>query len=650
MDYQCSNQETSVSLILKENEPVAISVDPFGSSKQIHLSITEKNNINILCCHLHQEAESFTIPRYVTSLAAVPPQSYFILTYDSFTYTVYFCLSHQDVNASLQGSEEGLILNLTSGTSADSQKIRTVFLSLKGKKLHEIVHNMMELALSYTGGIGKLLENKLPPPRWLDGMGWESGIALGSHVSHEKIVDSVDSLVKAGYPPSFVLIDEGWQQLEWLEQDPGNKLALVNFEADSQRFPYGLKGVVKDLQMFGIKHIGVWHAMMGSRGGIHSRLAKSYDLPRNAEGYYFLGYDLGRTFQFFYDYYGYLREQGIDFIKVGDQSSVNRYCPLQMEATVLYKNLQSAMQAAASIQFNSAHFNTECLRNENLFYWGNSRIARTAEDIDVSNPLGMMRAIRNNLTNSLWVQHLMQPDFDAWLTYTEQSETLAIFHALSGSINVIGDLAGKHNKALINKFVLPSGYLLKADRPLTLCRDSIFSNPIEEKKIYKAYTFKGDHGVVGAFNLTSGKHTLHGTISPGDVEGLQGDIFALFSHHNGFIKTLSADETTSITLKPNQSDVLIFAPIHHGIAVLGGYSFFLAPSPLLEVYVEEDSMHILSLVGTGILIYCERQILEVRRNGKTVPWDYDGNRHTLLIDSRASLIEEQALYTIAFEA
>lgn len=649
MFLECSDKDSEVTLDLKCDEPLVLTISPFVGSLQILLQIPESKPTHILCSHLHQSTESFTIPRCAITFEEVPQQSYFVLTRNEQDYTVYFCLSHHNIIASLAGHISGLSLTLNAGTSCEADALRNVLLCLKGKNLHHIIQRAMKIALQLTGGMGKLVSDKLSPPAWLDGLGWESGVALGKQVSHAKIIDCVKSLFQIGFQPQFVLIDEGWQDLTGPETE-GKRPAMASFGASVERFPRGIKGVVDDLKELGIKHVGVWHGMMGYRGGIHPILANAYDLPLSSDGRRFLGYDLGRTFQFFYDYYGYLREQGVTFIKVGDQSSVNSYCSSGMDPTLFYKNLQASMQAAASIQFNSAHFNTECLRNENLFYWGNSRIARAAEDIDVFNPLGMMRAIRNNLTNSLWLQHLMQPDFDAWLTNTPQSETLAIFHALSGSINVIGDRAGEHNKSLINKFVMLNGRLLKADRPLTLCEDSIFCNPLEEKRIYKAFTFKGYHGIVGAFNLTSGKRTLHGKVSSQDIDGLEGDSFAVLSYLNGFVKIVRAGEALPITLKPNQSDVFTFAPVKSGIAVLGCHSFFLAPGPIIEIHIEEDSMHISSMVASPLLVYCERQILEVRRNGASIPWEYDIKRKVLSIDTKASSAAIPSLYTIAFEA
>lgn len=648
--HLCSDQETHVTLEFVGEQPLVISAEPFTGPLQVHLKIPQ-GCTHALCAYLHHDTEAFTIPLSVTSFSQIPCKSYFVLVQDNDdrNFTVYFCLSHQDVSASLCGTEEGLILQLVSGTSEDSKKVRPVLICLKGEHLFDTIKTVMKLALSLTGGMGKLLEDKQVLPTWLDYLGWETGIAMGLDVNHANIINSVKSLVDAGYPPGFVLIDEGWQDIASNEDKNGQKL-LASFEADSIRFPKGIKGVVDDLAQLGIKQVGVWHGMMGYRGGIHAKLAKAYDLPCDEKKRYFLGCELGRTFEFFYDYYAYLREQGITFIKVGDQSSVADFCRDDIEVTALYKNLQAAMQAAASVQFNSAHFNTECLRNENLFYWGSSRIARAAEDINLGAPDGVMLAIRNNLTNSLWLQHLMKPDFDAWLTNGEHCETLAILHALSGSINVIGDPDGEHNKSLINKFVMPSGRLLKADRSLTLCQDSIFCDPLEEKKIYKAYTFKGEYGIVGAFNLNKANRTLHGVVSPKDVEGLKGNLFALLSHHNGFIKLVQPDESVAITLKPHQSDVFTFAPVHDGIAVLGGCSFFLAPGPLLDVDIEEESIHISTLVSTRLLIYCERQILEVRRNGKTIPWEYDSKRHILSVDSRDRDVAAFSVYIITFEA
>lgn len=629
-------KKSSIDLTLKADELLVI------TSNTSEINILESIPNHILCIQAQSCVDAFTEAHVVTTYRDIPVGTYLTIGEDDKGWFVLFCLSHGDMTVSLKGIEDGIALHINYSSEYLHENPLDALLCFRSDNLYHTIHQAMKHALTLTGGMGKLLIDKLPQPSWLDSLGWESGISMSSNVSHQGIIDAVRSLVVAGCSPEFVLIDEGWQDLE------ADRMA--SFEANSQRFPSGLRGVVDDLAELGIRHVGVWHGMMGYRGGVAEHLARKYNLPVSKDGRYYLGKDLGRSFEFYFDFYGYLRQQGVAFVKVGDQGSVAKFIDEASDSTTIYRNLQSTMQAAASIQFNSTLFNTECLRNENLFYWGISRIARTAGDINILNPSGVTKAIRNNLVNSLWLQHLMQPDFDAWLTNGEYSEMLAIYHALSGSINVIGDPVGEHDKALINKFLLPDGHLIMADRPLTLCIDSVFINPLDEKKAYKAFTFKGEHGIIAAFNLLVGKRTVHGHVVASDVEGIVGERFALFSHHNGFIKIVHRNELVAITLKPGEADVFTFAPLVNGIAVLGCYPFFLAPGPILEVNIEDDAMHISTRVASGIIIYSERQILEVRRNGRTIPWEYDSRRQTLSIDSRACISSGHAAYTITFES
>src|SRR5690606_19691948 len=135
----------------------------------------------------------------------------------------------------------------------------------------------------------------------------------------------------------------------------------------------------------------------------------------------------------------------------------------------------------------------------------------------------------------------------------KDAETLAIFHALSGTPHRLGDKPNGHDALLIQRIVLPSGYILRPDHTLTLCSASIFTDPITEKTIYKAYTSKGPNGIIAAFNLGSGRRSVHGTVTSDDVEGLVGEQFAVHSLRHGFIGALQKSENLPVHLKPRQS-------------------------------------------------------------------------------------------------
>lgn len=577
-------------------------------------------------------------PCYIHSCRGVPPQTSLVLTHDDRGYTLFLALSHAGYLAYLEGSPSGLILHTFSAAAAP----KPVLIIMRHDSLYELIATAMKSALESTGGFGHFIDDKLPAPKWLETLGWESNFGIKQKTSHAEIVKAVESLKAAGLLPGYVLIEEFWQ-----DSYAG---ALRSFDADIMRFPRGIKGTVQELQDLGVKRIGVCHGVMGGFSGVSSSLASQYDLPSDAQGRFFLGTDLGKTFQFYHHYYEYLREQGITFTKINNQNRLAAFCGPSVEMTAVIKNIQTAIQAASSVQFDSFPFNSECLNNGNIFYWANSRVAAVAGRMVEQNPLGAVHVIRNSLTTALWMGSLMQPDFGSWTTVSQHQDLLSTFYALSGSLTMINDCAGLHDASLLKRMFLPSGKLLIADKVLTLCEDSVFFNPLETKKVYKAFTRKGSCGLLGAFNLCSGRRTLQGSATATDVAGLEGSSFAVYSCQDGFLGVYGAKDPVQISLKPGKSDILTFSAICYGVAVFGCHKFFLAPATLTDVDIEEDSVHVSMLVAGPLLLYCEKQVLEVRRNGNTVPWEQDSKRKTLSIDSRSEIIETHAMYTILFES
>lgn len=635
-DAPLTGKKLSLEEMLKGKNAVVLGIEKDVSAHTIQIAVKEKTGLTGVATHVIDQG-SLIKPFYFSKYLEIPSPSYLVLTRDGGQFTFFISLTHSGLSVVFQGNAKGLSVHVEGSASRQLP----VALIVRGEDLYQTIALGMAQALQLTGGGGHLIQDKIPAPKWFEMLGWKSGSSLGLAVSHDEILRAVSNLHKDDIRIGFVLIEEGWQQCR--------QNVLVGFQADPLRFPEGLQGLVRDLHKLGVKHIGVWHGLMGGPEGVGAALAQKYHLDENSKGHFFPGSDLGHTFQFFHDYYDYLREQGITFTEVGSQSHIAAYVSSPFEATSLIKNAQAAIQAASSVQFDSFPFNADCLGNGNIFYWANSRVASAADRLDEQNPLGVMRSIRNNLSNSLWLQHLMQPDFDAWITDTPHKEMLAVFHALSGTLNCIADFQ-QHDKHLLKKMLLPSGKLILADRILTLTPESVFYNPLEAKKIYKAFTCKREWGIVAAFNLCAGRRTLHGEVAALDIHGIEEDFFAVYSYRRGFLGTAAREETIALTLKAGECDVFTFSPVKFGVAVFGCQDFFLLPGALLDVDIEEDSVHIISQVVAPLLLYSEKQVLEVRCNGHTVPWEFDGRRKTLSVNSRALIEEKHAAYNILFES
>ena len=406
---------------LTMGEPFVLWLDPFMGSLTIPLQIEQKP-FQALCIHQEAGDDGFATPGYASNWSELARGTFLLITRDASADTCYLCLSHHNLRGQLEPGETGPILHCESGVSLDAEGPRSALIILRGRSVHEILPELMKCALDLTGQLGKLERDKPPLPKWMHRLGWGSGKEPPSHL---QIVASVQSLKQAGFPIDYVLIDEGWQS-----QYEG---ALASFDADRIRFPKGLKGTIDDLHKLGVHQIGIWHGLMGGRGGLHSELAQFYDLPQDDQGRFFLGTDLGHTFRFFNDYYAHLKKQGVTYIKAGDQVSTGSFCGKNLDVTQVQKNVLSAIQAASAIQFNNVISNSECLSNECLFNWPTARLGHTSHDSNT------MQAIRNHLVNGLWLQQLVNLDFDDWHTSGKDAETLAIFHALSGTPHRLGN-------------------------------------------------------------------------------------------------------------------------------------------------------------------------------------------------------------------
>lgn len=528
------------------------------------------------------------------------------------------------------------VLFLLPGTHIEAQRYRGVLLYFNGYNLGTIVRKIIESLLELTGRKTRVLEQKPKVPKWFQTLGWSTLMAYGTDLSHEKVMNAVWSLKQHGYTPGYVLLENGWQHEE--------NNALVDFGAHPQKFPGGIKGLVKELKAAGVKHLGVWHPLTGAGvGGMTHELAEKYLGEQKKGQNHILGNNLGKAFEFFHDYYRSLRDEGVSFVQIGES-------PHPLDLSINYEKLQCAIEAAAVIHFDCPPVNADGLNNENPLFWPISPISRVSEVHMPTSLEEIQNQIRNSLLNATFYQDLLLPDFGPWCTKSIYSEMQALFHSLSRTLHLLGDPPGDHQKLLLKKIALPSGKVLQADTCPSVSSSSLFIDPENDKEIFKACTMTHGCGALALFNLSNAKRSLKGIVSLDDFEKLVGNLFAVYSHRHGFVGLIKHDEELEVSLKPDSCDLLLFCPVVKGVAVVGFHNFYLSPAPLLQVDIEDQSVHITAKIIGPLLLYSEKEVLEVRRNGLTVSWEYDKDRKTLSVESSSNIVESHAAYTILFES
>ena len=528
------------------------------------------------------------------------------------------------------------VLFLLPGTHIEAQRYRGVILYFNGYNLGNIVRKIVETLLELTGKKTRFLDQKPKVPKWFQTLGWSSWIAYGTDLTHEKVMNAVWILKQHGYTPGYVLLENGWQHEE--------NGTLVDFGAHPQKFPSGIKGLVKELEAAGVKHVGVWHPLTGAgAGGLGKKLAEKYMQSESTDNTTLTGKQLGRAFEFFHDYYRSLREEGVSFVQIGES-------PVRNDLTLNYEKLQCAIEAAAVIHFDCPPINADGLNNENPLFWPISPISRVSDVVMPTSLEEIQLHIKNSLLNATFYQDLLLPDFGPWCTKSIYSEMQALFHSLSRTLHLLGDPPGDHQKLLLKKIALPSGKVLQADSCPSVPASSLFIDPESDKEIFKACTMTKGCGALALFNLANAKRSLKGTVSLDDFEKLVGSQFAVYSHRHGFVGLIKHDEELEVSLKPDSCDLLLFCPVIKGVAVVGFHNFYLAPAPLLQVDIEDQSVHITAKIIGPLLLYSEKEVLEVRRNGMTVSWEYDKGRKTLSVEAASNIVESHSAYTILFES
>lgn len=563
-------------------------------------------------------------PHFFSSLKQAPA-SFFLSILKTPTHFIgLLCLSYHGSFSELSLENDQLFVS-----AKNLKPTQPLLLAWRHTHLEELMLRLCQAALHLTHDQSRISKAKIPA--WLSYLGWSSAIALGKNPDHAKVLDSIWGIQTSGFPLKYVVIDEGWAA-------PLEKGILVNFDADKERFPKGLKGLIKAIKHLGIELVGLYHPLALGEKGVQDN-----------EETFVLGEDLGKTFAFYNKYYSYLQAQGVDFVRVGQQNlyALESYQKLDSQTPIglCIENLQTAAASNANLHFSMASIQVEAVFNGNLFSYPKRQLLQCSLNFDAQDPQGAAKFIRNSLCSSLFVKHLMQPCFGP-IHLSENSEALAIFGTLSSTTANLSSELDKLEASHLAKMILPNGKFTTCDQPLSLSTESLLVDPIKEAKAYKAYSCKGDNLIIAAFHLHEKNSPITDRVSPKETALYTPSNYAVFSYQNGYLGTCTGDESIEFTLNPHEADLFTFAPIEKGAALMGCPDYFLPSGPVNEFVFDKETLHIATELPINLLLYIEREILEIRQNGKLIPFDHDTRNKLLHLPLNTQLPPIPAFYTL----
>lgn len=438
----------------------------------------------------------------------------------------------------------------------------------------------------------KALEKDIKPEwreNWYDGLGYCTWNGIGQNLTEHKILEALDHLASVNVHITSLIIDDNWQSID--RQGNGQfQYSWLEFEADSEAFPDGLKSTISQIREKHphIQHIAVWHALLGYWAGIspNGKLAKDYktlqvlreeserrELPLGGNMTVIAKDDVNR---FYNDFYAFLVSCGIDGVKTDAQFMMDTWKSSEARRDLIEEYLDawtistlrhfSIKAISCMSQVPQIMFHSYLQRNKPPI------LCRTSDDFFPHVPSSHAWHVWTNAHNALLTQHLnVLPDWDMFQTMGDFSRFHAMARSVSGGPIYITDVPGQHDRALIEQLTGPTPRNKTVIfRPSVVGKTIDAYNDYHDDVLLKIGSYHGaavtGTSIVGVFNISSRR--LAEIIPLSCFPGVLSSMKYIVRSHTGLgisspisPSSPSSNVTISLPHGPEGSDILCAYPL-----------------------------------------------------------------------------------------
>ncbi len=352
------------------------------------------------------------------------------------------------------------------------------------------------------GGIRVPLRGERTLPEHFKSFGWCTWDAFYKEVTADKIFEKLREFKEKQIPVKWVLIDDGWMQTK--------ERLLCAFEEDREKFPEGLKATIARMKSeFGIEMVGVWHAFAGYWNGVDLEsplyLEQKDNLTLTPCGCAIPSLDKDNGSRFWDSWHSYLKECGVDFLKVDNQSSHTALLHGLLPTAEGCRKAHAIMEASINKHFGGAVINCMGMDMENVLARPTSAVCRSSNDFYPEVERGFVKHLRDNVYNSIWLDKLYYCDYDMWWSEHKDSAVQSgVLRAVSGSPIYVSDEIGRSNRESILRTVADDGAVMLCDNAAYPTDDCIYVDCVKEQKLQKIWNKSCENLVLAAFSVSDG--------------------------------------------------------------------------------------------------------------------------------------------------
>nr|KJB14884.1 hypothetical protein B456_002G147800 [Gossypium raimondii] len=557
-------------------------------------------------------------------------------------YTVFLPLLEGQFRAVLQGNDKNeLEICLESGdnTVETNRGLYLVYMHA-GTNPFEVINQAVKALEKHMQTFLHREKKKLPS--FLDWFGWCTWDAFYTDVTAEGVKEGLKRyLSEGGTPPRFLIIDDGWQQIESKPKESdcvvqeGAQFASrltgikenAKFKKNDQNNEQisGLKHVVDEAkQHHNVKNVYVWHALAGYWGGVkpaaagmeHYDTALAYpvqspgvmgnqpDIVMDSLAVHGLGLvHPKKVFNFYNELHAYLASCGVDGVKVDVQNIIETLGAGHGGRVSLTRSYVQALEASISRNFpDNGCIACMCHNTDGIYSTKQTAVVRASDDFYPRDPASHTIHISSVAYNTLFLGEFMQPDWDMFHSLHPAADYHAAARAVGGCAIYVSDKPGNHNFELLKKLVLPDGSVLRTQLPGRPTVDCLFADPARDGiSLLKIWNVNKCSGVVGVFNCQgagwckvtkktrihdASPGTLTGSVCANDVDSIAQVAGAdwngesvVYAHRSGELVRLPKGASVPVTLKVLEYELFHFCPVKE---ISNTISF--APIGLLDMF------------------------------------------------------------------
>lgn len=258
---------------------------------------------------------------------------------------------------------------------------------------------------------------------------------------------------------------------------------------------------------------------------------------------------------------------------------------------------------------------------------------RSSNDFFPNNPQSHSIHIFTNAVNSIWMSQFTVCDWDMFQTKHEYALYHASARAISGGPVYVSDRVDEHNFDIIKSLMTDDGEILLTETTALPTEDCLFE--INNDRPYKIFSKNKYNGVVGVFAMSMNEKDI--SVSPKDINGFKGDRYIGYSRNENKSFVIKKDEKINVKLKGCESDIITFAEIIDGFAVIG-ITDKINCGGAVELFEKTDSGYEIRVKTSGNLrIYSEKDI-EIYIDGKKVSYEIKEGIIDIVIENPKSII------------